>query len=189
MGKRVLLVLKESNPGSVKRSAIALGFACLWLFASLSVAQSIDSADESFAYIKSTLDTFNGTGRLVKNPGIDGADLEAFIAVLNEFDAAFREEFSQTSAMCRFYLDPNNARLTIQERAEIAFSTLSDLDRRVTKFKTVSQEFASAIQDEFGRIVLENIQEFEKTAVSYLHLPSSNFDEAAQISFIDGACS
>ncbi len=189
MGQPVFLVPSKSNSVPAKLCAIALGFVCLWLFASLSFAQTIGSADNSFAYIKSTLDTFNGTGRLVKNPGIDGADLEAFIAVLNEFDGAFREEFSQTSAMCRFYLDPNNARLTIQERAEIAFSTLSDVERRGAMFKRLAQEFAAKIQEEFGRLVLENIQEFEKTAVSYLQLPSSDFDEAAQIAFIDGACS
>jgi hypothetical protein len=155
----------------------------------VSTAQTSSAADKAFAYIKSTLDTFNGSGRLVKNPGIDGADLEAFVDVLSEFDLAFRREFSSNSAMCTFYLDPENARLTIEERAEIAFSTLSSLAKRRAEYSAIAEEFSARIESEFGSIVLGNIEELENVAVSYLRLPSSNFDEAAQISFIDAACS
>lgn len=189
MNSLPILDFKRFNTARGRVGFIAVSVFFQFMLASVSAAQSVEDADQAFAYIKSTLDTFNGTGRLVKNPGIDGADLEAFIAVLDEFDLAFRQEFSNNSALCRFYLDPNNSRLTIEERAEIAFSTLSSLDRRVANYKGLVEEFAAKIRDEFGSIVLENIQEFEKTAVSYLRLPSSNFDEAAQISFIDSACS
>jgi hypothetical protein len=171
-----------------KAGVMGISLLCQLLLMSSSAAQSIEDAQKSFAYIKSTLDTFNGSGRLVNNPGIDGADLEAFILVLNEFDLAFRTEFSSDSPLCTFYLDPNNARLTIEERAAIAFSTLSSVARRVDRFKRVAQEFAERIQSEFGSIVLGKIETLEETAVSYLQLPSSNLDEAAQISFIDAAC-
>lgn len=174
---------------SARLSVFVVSFLSQLLLLSSSVAQSIGDADQTFAYIKSTLDTFNGSGRLVNNPGIDGADLEAFIEVLTEFDLAFRQEFSSKSAMCTFYLDPNNARLTIEERAEIAFSTLSGLSERVERYKEIAQEFAARIEVEFGSMVLGNIKDLETVAVSYLHLPASDFDEAAQISFIDAACS
>jgi hypothetical protein len=179
---------RKIAPRWAKVGVIGFSLLCQLLLMSSSAAQSIGDAEETFAYIKSTLDTFNGSGRLVKNPGIDGADLEAFIDVLSEFDLAFRKEFSNDSPMCKFYLDPNNARLTIAERAEIAFSTLSSLDSRRAKFKSIAQEFADKIQIEFGSIVFGNIEKLEETTVSYLRLPSSSFDEAAQISFIDAAC-
>ncbi len=162
---------------------------CQIILAPISVAQTNSEADNTFAYIKSTLDTFNGSGRLVNNPGIDGADLEPFIDVLSEFELAFRKEFSPNSAMCTFYLDPENARLTIEERAEIAFSMMSDLNDRRAAYNALANEFSTRIESEFGSIVLGNIEKLEDIAVSYLRLPSSNFDEAAQISFLDAACS
>ena len=35
-----------------------------------------------YSYVRDTLSTFEETGRLEPNPGIDGADIEAFIALL-----------------------------------------------------------------------------------------------------------
>ena len=90
-----LTVAKFGKPniasGRVFGTVLGVVFQML-LMASVS-AQSIRDADASFAYIKSTLDTFNGSGRLVKNPGIDGADLEAFIEVLNDFSFLKNREF------------------------------------------------------------------------------------------------
>ncbi len=163
-------------------------FFCVFFSGPISQGQTIREVQDSFSYVKSTLDMFNSTGRLVKNPGIDGADLEAFVAVLAEFDQAYRKEFSLNSPMCRFYLDPNNARLTIEERADIAFSTLSSLDRRIAAFKEISTRFVAQIELDFGTLVMDNIRDFARTSTSYLQLPTSNFDEAAVISFIDSAC-
>ena len=46
---------------------------------------SIRSAEASFRYIASTLRRFRDSGRLVNNPGIDGADLEEFFSLLRDF--------------------------------------------------------------------------------------------------------
>ena len=57
--------------------AIRFNFAFIFLFfiAKASSAQStIAGADASFSYIASTLQLFRNTGRLVNNPGIDGAE-------------------------------------------------------------------------------------------------------------------
>ena len=44
-----------------------------------------------YSYVRDTLTTFETTGRLEPNPGIDGADIEAFVALLERslsmFDA------------------------------------------------------------------------------------------------------
>lgn len=155
-------------------------------------AQPINNAaktvDQTFLYIKSTLDTFRGTGRLINNPGIDGADLEAFIDFLAEFEATFSAEFSPASAMCNYYLDPENSRMTIEERAEIAFSFLSDLDKRISRYSKTAAEFDEMIKVEFGQMVLDQIKELKLHASSHQQLPSSQFDEEAVISFLDSAC-
>lgn len=42
-----------------------------------------------YSYVRDTLGTFETTGRLEPNPGIDGADIEAFIALLQRSLAMF----------------------------------------------------------------------------------------------------
>lgn len=155
---------------------------------SQSTASAVDSAEQSFRYISSVLNTFQTTGRLVNNPGIDGADLEAFVAVLVDYRQQFSAGFNVNSAMCQFYLDPENGRMTLAEKAEIAFSFLADLEDRRVKYLTVSRDFQDTIENEFGSLVLEKIQQLKLTAVSNQQLPTSVFDEAAVIGFIDSAC-
>lgn len=153
-----------------------------------STRSTVDTVEQTFLYIKSTLDTFRNTGRLVNNPGIDGADLEIFIDFLTEFESIFSIEFLPTSAMCNYYLDSENSRMTIEERAEIAFSFLSGIEIRIDRYSKAAEEFDEMIEIEFGQLVLEQIEEIKTRSSSHQRLPSSQFDEAAVISFLDSAC-
>ena len=148
----------------------------------------LKSAGASFRYINSTLQTFSTTGRLVKNPGIDGADLEAYLEYLQFFYDEFSSGFNRNSAMCRFYMDPENGRMTLEEKAELSFSFLRSLEDRVARYLAIDREFQTTIEDQFGSILLRNINEAKVGAVSNQRLPSTNFDEAAVISFIDSVC-
>ena len=155
-----------------------------WLHA----ADDIEDAEASFNYISSTLQTFRGSGRLVNNPGIDGSDLEHFIALLDEAQLSFSQRFNSESAMCRFYRDPENSRMTIEDRAELSISFLRDLADRVTLYISANAEFEEAVEDQFGRIVLDSINAIKFDSVSNQRLPSSAFDEAATINFLDSMC-
>lgn len=167
----------------------ACSFSLLVCFSPLlNAAEGIEDADASFSYISSTLQAFRGSGRLVNNPGIDGSDLEHFIALLDEAQLNFSGEFDSESAMCRFYRDPQNSRMTIEERAELSFSFLRDLADRIALYISANDEFQNAVQDQFGRIVLDNINATKLESVSNQRLPSSAFDEAATISFLDAMC-
>lgn len=154
----------------------------------LNAADSIGDAQASFNYISSTLQTFRGSGRLVNNPGIDGSDLEHFIALLDEAQLSFSREFNSESAMCRFYRDPENGRMTIEGRAELSFSFLRDLADRIALYNSANAEFTITVEDQFGRIVLDNINAIKFDSVSNQRLPSSAFDEAATINFLDSMC-
>ena len=154
----------------------------------LNAADGIEDAQASFTYISSTLQTFRGSGRLVNNPGIDGSDLEFFIALLYESHLSFSREFNSESAMCRFYRDPENGRMTIQERAELSISYLRDLADRITLYISANAEFKDNVDDQFGRIVLDDINVIKVKSVSNQRLPSSAFDEAATINFLDSMC-
>jgi len=163
-------------------------FSLLLLSPSLIAADDIADAEASFNYITSTLQTFRSSGRLVNNPGIDGSDLEHFIALLDEAQMRFSNQFNNESAMCSFYRDPENGRMTIEERAELSISFLRDLSERIALYISVNAEFKDAVNDQFGRIVLDNINGVKSESVSNQRLPSSAFDEAATINFLDAMC-
>jgi hypothetical protein len=148
----------------------------------------LTSAEASFRYINSTLQTFSTTGRLVKNPGVDGADLEAYLEYLQFFYDEFSGGFNRNSAMCRFYMDPENSRMTLEEKAELSFSFLRSLEDRVARYIAIDREFQITIEDQFGSILLRNINEAKGDALSNQRLPSTSFDEAAVINFIDSVC-
>jgi hypothetical protein len=149
---------------------------------------SLVSAESSFKYIATTLDKFRATGRLVNNPGIDGADLEHFIALLDDFYQQFSQGFNSDSAMCQFYRDPENGRMTIEQRAELSFSYLREIGARLERYISIDEDFQLALEEQFGSILLRNITAAKATAISNQRLPSSNFDEAAMINFADTMC-
>jgi len=170
----------------VRLNLVAVLFFC-WV--SNSSAQStIASAEASFSYVASTLQSFRNTGRLANNPGIDGADLEAFIDLLEFYYDQFSSGFSRNSPMCQFYMDPENSRMTIEDKAALSFSFLRDLEDRVELYLSVDEEFQNQVVDEFGSFLLDNINEDKLQSSNSQRLPSSEFDEAAVISFIDSMC-
>lgn len=152
-------------------------------------AQStISDAEQSFSYISSTLNTFQATGRLVNNPGIDGSDLEAYLDLLQYYYDEFSRDFNRDSSMCYFYRDPENNRMTIEEKAEISFSFLSGLDDRVDHYIVTNDSFQNQLADEFGTFLLDNVIELQAESTASHGLPASVVDEAGMISFIDLAC-
>ena len=158
-----------------------------WGFGQSSIG-TIESAENSFKYIANSLQIFHTTGRLVNNPGIDGADLEAYIELLETYYEEFSRGFGSDSTLCQFYLDPENGRMTIEEKAELSFSFLRSLEQRIERYIAIDAEFQDMVIEEFGSFLLRNINEAKVTAVSNQRLPSTEFDEAAVISFIDTMC-
>ena len=150
--------------------------------------EDIASAESSFRYLATTLHTFRTTGRFVNNPGIDGSELEIYIALLATYYEAFSRNFDRDSALCRFYMDPENGRMTIEDRAELSFSLLPDVDDRNARYLTLDREFQESIEEEFGSLLLTRIVLAKADVVSNQRLPTSEFDEADRINFIDNAC-
>ena len=176
------------------RFGAALTATALLLFSTLQPAvaadsdPSINAAEASFRYIASTLRRFRDSGRLVNNPGIDGADFEEFFSLLSDFYIRFSRDFGADSAMCQFYTDPENHRMTIEDRAELGFSFMLELDDRLARYIQVDRDFQEAVEKEFGSILLANINAAKGAIVSNQRLPTSEFDEAARINFADTAC-
>ena len=156
---------------------------------SISNAQTeIIDAEQTYLYISSTLYTFKTTGRLVNNPGVDGSDLESFLELLEFYSDEFSDEFNSESSMCEFYLNPQNSRMTIEEKAQVSFSFLGSLDERVEHYLFVNGNFQEELAEEFGTFLLDNINQAKKQSASHLRLPSASFDEAAAVNFLDSTC-
>ena len=146
------------------------------------------SAESTFKYLANTLQVYRTTGRIAVGLGLDGADYEHFLAIVEGAYEEFSRDFSSDSAMCQFYLDPENFRMTIEGRAELSFSFLGDLDVQATRYRQIDDDFLNLIEREFGTILLEDLLAAKAQAVSNHRLPSSSFDEAAVINFADTAC-
>ena len=175
--------------GAALTAAVLLCFIALQPATAADPGASISGAEASFRYIASTLRRFRDSGRLVNNPGIDGADFEEFFSLLRDFYTRFSRDFGADSAMCQFYTDPENSRMTIEDRAELGFSFMLELDDRLARYIQVDRDFQEAVEKEFGSILLANINAVKGDAVSNQRLPTSEFDEAARINFADTACS
>lgn len=149
---------------------------------------ALASAESSFAYIASSLQTFQRTGRLADNPGIDGADLEFFIDLLETWYGEFRRNFGPASVTCAFYMDPANGRMTIEERAQLSFGMLPDLEARNARYIAVDREFQADVVAHFGSLLLRNINDAKTAARSNQRLPTANFEQSVIINFLDTAC-
>ena len=146
------------------------------------------SAEASFKYLANTLQTFRRTGRLPNNPGVDGADLEHFIELLQTYYDQFRLDFGPNSTACTFYMSPANGRMTIEDRAELSFSMLRKLPDRNARFIAVDKEFQAEVEDHFGSLLLDNINEAKATSTSNQRLPSADFEQSIIINFLDTSC-
>lgn len=152
-------------------------------------AQSeLASAEASFRYIANTMQTFRRTGRLANNPGVDGADLEHYLELMQTFYDEFRRDFGPDSAMCTFYRNPENGRMTIEDRAELSFSMLRTLTERNARYIAIDKEFQSELEDHFGSRLLEAINVAKVTTTSNQRLPSANFEQSVIINFLDTSC-
>lgn len=169
--------------------AHTLAMLCVLAVSPLVRAQTdMSSAEASFAWIASTLQTFHRTGRLANNPGIDGADMEQFLELLETYYAEFRRDFGPDSSVCSFYLDPQNGRMTIEDRAELSFSMLPNLEMRNTRYLAVDAAFQEAVETHFGSRLLASINAAKSSARSNQRLPTANFEQSVIINFLDTNC-
>ena len=149
---------------------------------------AIIDAEQTYLYISSTLHTFNTTGRLVDNPGVDGSDLESFLALLEFYSEQFSGEFNSKSSMCEFYSNPKNSLMNIEEKAQVSYSFLRSLEERIEDYLSVNDDFQEELALQFGTFLLDNINQAKKQSASHLRLPSKSFDEAAVVNFLESAC-
>lgn len=175
---------KTKNAGMLCALLVSLQYLLPVTYAQSELA----SAEASFQYIANTLQTFRRTGRLANNPGVDGSDMEHYLELLQIWYEEFRRDFGPDSAMCTFYLSPENGRMTIEERAELSFGMLRNLTERNARYIAVDIEFQSEVEEHFGSRLLEAINVAKVSITSNRRLPSANFEQSVIINFLDTSC-
>ena len=108
--------------------------------------------------------------------------------LLEEFHGRFLRDIGPDSPMCSFYRDPENGRMTIEDRAEIAYSFLPQLENRLRRYVEIDAAFQDEVANSFGTRVLDRINQIRAESVSNQMLPTWEFDEAARIAFADSMC-
>ncbi len=150
--------------------------------------EAAESAEQSVHYVAATLRAYRNSGRFADNPGIDEADMGRFIELPEDIQVRFPRNIGPDSPMCNFYRDPENARMTIEERAGIAHGFLPSLENRLRRYVEIDAAFRDALVDNFGSRALERINRIRSESVSSAMLPIREYDEAARIAFADSMC-
>ena len=110
-----------------------------------------------------------------------------FIELLEDIQVRFPRSIGPDSPMCNFYRNPENARMTIEERAGIAYGFLPSLENRLRRYVEIDAAFRNALVDNFGSRALERINRIRSEYVSSAMLPIRKYDEAVRIAF-DSMC-
>ena len=146
------------------------------------------SADATFKFIASQLQSFERTGQIDASLGLDGSEYEDWLELLRTTYAQFKRGFTADSALCRTYLDPENGRMEIEERAQLAISLLPTLEQRLRYYQDQDALFQEAVQTSFGGGLLSRIDAQKGAASNYEYLPSWNLNVEEAIHFADTAC-
>ena len=103
----------------------------LLMMAAISTMRAAEMTTNAiYGYVFAALEAFESTGRLVPNPGLDGADIEAFIALLE------------------------NARLRY-----LSLVNESSCTEQAPVIAQAARQFLIDLETEFGARVVDSIQE------------------------------
>jgi len=152
------------------------------------LSADVQSAEQTFAFIATTLRNVQVSGEIDQSLNLDETDESRFINILQEFYEQFRFGFSPDSPLCNYYRDPNNGIFDIEQRAELSMQFLPEPDVRVERFVRIDKEFRAVITVEFGSDFAQRVEQIKQSAVSFEYLPTREFNAAEAASFADSAC-
>ncbi len=185
---RVLAVTRASVPWTLFLLSMLLASAGASGQSDPDSRSESQSAEASYAYLQQTLQSYRQTGRLANNPGIDGAELEVFIDLLDQHHRRFAKDFHVDSAMCTSYRNSEDGEQSDVERARASLALLPTPGELVTHFLASDRDFQNELEYEFGRIVLENINRAKYALSNELALPIEAMDDASLAAFVAVAC-
>ena len=180
--------MQIKHTGTKTALLVALVSFMMTLEAVAQASDDITNAQTNFNFIANVLQSFQRTGRLSDEIGLDGSEYQDFIRLLENSYQQFTRDFSPDSNFCKFYNDPENAIMEFEERAVLGFQYLPGLRGRQELYLKVSREFEQDILNSFGGIVLDRIRRLRLSSASFEYLPTRDLDAAETVNFADNAC-
>ncbi|MCB1670535.1 MAG: hypothetical protein R3F41_04445 [Gammaproteobacteria bacterium] len=165
-----------------------------WAFSAACLAQNAEEierfadAQQTFKFIARTLRDYDRNGEIDQSLDIEPGARDTFIELLRHYYADFTEAFSPDSNFCRFYQNPRNAIMEIEERAALAFQYLRQPADRVQRYADLASQFGEQVRAELGDTVAAAIERLKTDASSFEYLPGFEMYSAERVNFADTAC-
>lgn len=107
-------------------------------------AQEDQDGTLAYYFVSNTLMSFNLSGQIEPNPGLDGSDIEEFLSILEQYDQLFNQDFSAGSVFCRRYSESQEMAITK------AFDVLFSDGLWEGKVARLGENFWRELEEKFG---------------------------------------
>jgi hypothetical protein len=144
----------------------------------------------AYYFVSNTLLSFNLSGQIEPNPGLDGSDIEEFLSILEQYDQLFNQDFSVGSVFCRRYLESSEIASTE------AFDLLFSDGVWEEKVERLGESFWRELEEKFGsRLMLRAVAQasalakyFETNSQHEIAPPTVDFSPSERLEFSRRHC-
>lgn len=148
-------------------------------------AQEDQDGTLAYYFVSNTLMSFNMSGQIEPNPGLDGSDIEEFLSILEQYDQLFNQDFSAGSIFCRRYSESQE--IAITKAFDVLFSD-GFWKAKVARF---GEDFWRELEEKFGsRLMLRALAQAsslakhrENNSQDGLAFPSVDFTLSERLRF------
>lgn len=153
-------------------------------------AQEDQDGSLAYYFVSDMLMSFNLSGQIEPNPGLDGSDIEEFLSILEQYNHLFTQDFSAGSVFCRRYLE------SWEMAATGAFDLLFSDGVWEEKVVSLGENFWRELEEKFGsRLVSRAVAQasarpkyFETNSQDGIALPTVDFTLSERLEFSKQHC-
>lgn len=145
-------------------------------------------AETTFKWVAATLRSLDREGALPATLALPDGRQDVFIALLREAYAGYTRGIAPNDPFCRYFLDPENGRVELEDRATRGFGLLPPLADRLRHFAEVTEALRTGVIAQVGGETWTAIEAQRRSAVSFEYLPVWALDAAERVHFADTAC-
>lgn len=153
-------------------------------------AQRVQDGWLAYYFVSNMLQSFNLSGQIEPNPGLDGSDIEEFLSILEKYDQLFKQDFSAGSAYCRRFSD--SPELAVTDSFDVLFGD-GAWRKEVSRF---GENFWTELGEKFGSRLMSGavdrafeLAKHPEIATEYrVALPTIDFTVKERIGFSKQHC-
>lgn len=159
-----------------------------WLRVTPVAEEAADGIEASYKFIAGSLQQYRRDGRLPVDFGLSQEQQVRLVSLMQVAYAGFRRGLEVDGRFCRFYLDPQNGRIELEERALLAMNYLPSVTARMEHYRATELGFQQQVREIFGAGLLEVIESRKHEVGSYEYLPVLELDGAESVHLADTFC-